>query len=311
MPRNCGGRSGPRLSLCAWPGPARRLRNKAPRAAPRHPPQHAGGETGPRRSRQQRTQPDAAALIDSNKSYAIPALDIFAFDFLLNRYNRRFSGSDDYNSNLSIHRRHNLRSSWVVDHDPFVINQLGHPYQGSMYTGFARSAGLSYWESLGYAFVSSAAWEIAGEKTPPSKNDQIATSIGGSFFGEALFRMSNLVLEHGQVPKFWRELAAAAVSPATGFNRMAYGDRFSTVFPSNSPAYYSRLELGFSGTAQNQPGTSTANVKRYEALADFSMEYGLPGKPDYSYTRPFDYFAFQGTATSANAFENVSTRPDC
>jgi hypothetical protein len=83
-----------------------------------------------------KAQPDAAAQIDASKSYAIPALDIFAFDFLLNRYNRRFSGSDDYNSNLST-IRHNLRSSWVVDHDPFVINQLGHPYQGSMSTGFA------------------------------------------------------------------------------------------------------------------------------------------------------------------------------
>jgi hypothetical protein len=38
------------------------------------------------------------------------------------------------------------------------------------------------------------------------------------------------------------------------------------------------------------------------------MEYGLPGKKDYDYSRPFDYFTFQATASSANGFENVMTR---
>jgi len=250
-------------------------------------------------------RPDIAAQIDANKSYAIPAAEIFGFDFLLNRYNR--PSSDDYNVTAASIRR-NLRSSWVVDNDPFAVNQLGHPYQGSMYHGFARSAGLTYWESLGYTFAGSLAWEIAGEKTPPSKNDQINTGIGGSFLGEALFRMSNLALQHDQVPRIWRELAAAVISPSTGFNRLAFGDRFTAVYPSNDPAYYSRLQLGFSGTAQNNAGTSTTRLRRSEALADFSMEYGLPGKPDYTYTRPFDYFAFQATASSANGFESLSTR---
>ncbi len=38
------------------------------------------------------------------------------------------------------------------------------------------------------------------------------------------------------------------------------------------------------------------------------MDYGLPGKPGYTYKRPFDYFAFQATASSANGFENIMTR---
>ena len=38
------------------------------------------------------------------------------------------------------------------------------------------------------------------------------------------------------------------------------------------------------------------------------MAYGLPGKPGYSYTRPFDYFNFQFTASTANTFENIMTR---
>ncbi|MGH8714791.1 MAG: DUF3943 domain-containing protein, partial [Casimicrobiaceae bacterium] len=242
------------------------------------------------------------------KDYALPAEEIVGFDFLLNQYNRHFaSDADDYASNLST-IRHNLRSSWVVDRDPFRTNQLGHPYQGSIYHGFARSAGLSYWEALGYTFGGSAFWEIAGERTPPSRNDQINTGIGGTFLGEALFRMAHVVLAHDELPPLWRELGAAAISPATGFNRLAFGDRFDGSFASHDPIHYSRLQVGFSGTAENNAGTSTTKLKRNEALVDFSMEYGMPGKPGYTYTRPFDYFNFQATASSANGFENLMTR---
>jgi len=175
---------------------------------------------------------------------------LLGFAFLLNEVNRHTDSGTDYDSNLST-IRHNLHSSWVVDNDPFRVNQLGHPYQGSMYHAFARSAGLDYWESLGYVFGGSALWEIAGERTTPSRNDQINTGIGGSFLGEILFRLANIELAHDNIPPFWREAAAAVISPATGFNRLAFGDRFKPLFPSNDPVYFSRLQLGFSGTTQN------------------------------------------------------------
>lgn len=242
-----------------------------------------------------------------NKSYVIPAVEIVGFDFLLNQYNRRFSGISDYDSNFST-IRDNLSSSWKDDRDPFNVNQLGHPYQGSIYHGFARSAGLSYWESLGYTLAGSAFWEIAGEKVPPSRNDMISTGFGGSFLGEALFRMSNLVLERGgSTPSIWRETGAAIISPSAGFNRFAMGDRFDAVFASNDPAYYSRLQFGVSNTISGNPGT-VDEIKRNDAQLDFILGYGLPGKPGYTYTRPFDYFVFQSTASSANVFENLMTR---
>ena len=251
---------------------------------------------------------EAMRDIEANKSYAIPALEIVGFDTLLNLYDRQRFGCCDFHSNLHT-IRDNLRSRWDVDSDPFKVNQLGHPYQGSMYHGFARASGLSYWEALTYTFAGSAFWEIAGERTPPSRNDQINTGLGGTFLGEALFRISNLVLEReGSMSPFWREVAATAISPPTGFNRMAFGDRFRTVFPSNDPVYFSRLQLGFSGTAHNDSGSSTTKLRRDEALADFLIDYGLPGKEGYSYSRPFDYFSLQATASSANGFENVMTR---
>jgi hypothetical protein len=38
------------------------------------------------------------------------------------------------------------------------------------------------------------------------------------------------------------------------------------------------------------------------------MAYGLPGKPGYTYDRPFDYFDFEFQATTANVFENIISR---
>jgi hypothetical protein len=251
--------------------------------------------------------PDFSKAIEENRSYAIPAAEIVAFDFLLNRFDRRYFGCCDYDVTARTIRR-NLRSSWVVDRDPFLVNQLGHPYQGSMYHGFARASGLGFWEGLGYTFLGSAFWEIAGETTPPSLNDQVNTGIGGAFLGEALFRMANLLLEHDEWPKAFREAGAAAISPPVGFNRLAYGDRYRHVFPSRGPAYFTRLQLGFSGASEGESGRSTTRLKRDEALADFFMEYGLPGKANYEYTRPFDYFTFQATASSANGFESSFTR---
>src|SRR4051812_12322049 len=98
------------------------------------------------------------------RSYVLPAIGIVSFDFLLNRYGKHSVDPSDYAVSLSSVRR-NATGPWVVDNDPFSINQFLHPYQGSMYHGFARSAGLNYWQSLGYALGGSTMWELAGETT--------------------------------------------------------------------------------------------------------------------------------------------------
>jgi hypothetical protein len=259
-----------------------------------------------RRADSKREDKASEAEVATRKSYLIPALEILGFQAALNVADRIIYGCCDYNVTPST-ISHNLRHGWVTDNDPYSINQLGHPYQGSMYHGFARSSGLNYWEALGYTFAASAVWEIAGERTPPSKNDQITTGIGGTFLGESLFRMANLLLEKDNVPKLWRELGAAAISPPTAFNRLVFDDRFDKLFASRSPAYYSRLQVGGSGTTESQQGTST-KLKRNEGLINFSMDYGLPGKPGYAYTRPFDYFNFEGTLSTANGIESLMTR---
>jgi hypothetical protein len=249
----------------------------------------------------------------AGRSYVIPAAELVGFIFGLNQFNRRALDSADYDSDMHTAAR-NLGTVPRFDRDPFSVNQLGHPYQGSIYYGFARSAGLNYWESLAYTIGGSFLWESFGERTPPSANDHIATAIGGSFAGEALFRMASLLLEGGgETPGFWRELGAAVLSPATGFNRLVFGERFRPVFPSRDPAVYVRLRIGATLTTNVTNEAASVTAKRQEGSADYYMTYGLPGKPGYRYTRPFDFFLFELTAvpnatSAANAIENVTIR---
>ena len=252
--------------------------------------------------------PEAAApAAEPDKSYTIPAAEIVVFDFLLSNFNRRFSGTSDYDvSRTSI--RNNLRGPWVVDDDPFKVNQFAHPYQGALYHGAARSAGLSYWESSALTFAGSAWWEWTGEKTPPARNDQIASGIAGSFLGEPLFRLAHLLLNQpSSVPYAWRQWGAAAISPGAGLNRALFGTRFDAGFDDHEPMYFSRLRIGTNHVTRDEAGAST-RFKSNEAEFDFAMDYGLPGKPGYTYRRPFDYFNLQAVVSSANGIQTLSSR---
>ena len=144
----------------------------------------------------------------NGKSYWIPAAEILGFEALLNVYGRiaypdlvdaKYSeGHKVYSVTPSTAWRHLTKGPWGFDGDSFQVNQLQHPYQGAVYQGFARSAGLGFWPSAAYTFLGSFVWEVAGETTKPSINDQVASGIGGSLLGEPLFRLSSLILEDGK-----------------------------------------------------------------------------------------------------------------
>jgi Domain of unknown function (DUF3943) len=253
------------------------------------------------------------------RSFVIPAVEIPTFQLLLNRFDHYAIDEETYPGQLTNFKT-NLHRSWVVDNDKFSTNQFLHPYQGSVYQGLARSAGLDFWQASAYTFTGSLLWEYSGENTAPSINDQIATGIGGNFLGEPLFRMASLLLESGPGggPGFWRELGAAIISPATGFNRLVYGRRFDPVFRSYDPAVFTRIDVGGNVSTHY---TSDVNVnadpsappadqtlKRGKGIATFAIGYGLPGKPDYSYSRPFDYFNFEFALDTANGVESVFSR---
>ncbi len=243
------------------------------------------------------------------RSYLIPALEIPVYLFLLNLYDRHFTEPrEEYRTTWNTFLSRWTDSKWVLDNDQFSVNQFLHPYGGTVYYGLARSAGLNFWESWLYAGAGSFLWELGGEKTLPSINDQITTTFGGTFLGEPLFRMANLLLETDDEgkPGFWRELGAAVISPPTGFNRLVFDSRFDEVYPSHKPATFMRLQVG--GTLTSSSQNVSSSVRERGAVGDVTLAYGLPGKPGYRYARPFDYFDFHLTAVTANTLESIDTR---
>jgi hypothetical protein len=231
---------------------------------------------------------------EPRKSFLLPILEIVVMDAGINLVNRQ--GPDGYFYKVtSSSIRRNLKSKWVIDDDPFEVNQFLHPYQGAMYHGIARSAGLNYWQSVGYTFASSALWEIAGEVTPPSKNDQIASGLAGSFFGEPLFRLSEALIHGMQGTRkssgFWRFVAGTIVSPPNGINHKIFGDRYQDSASSNLGATDLRLQVGLDS-----------------GIFAVSVDYGLPGRAEYAHKRPFDYFSIEATVSGARGAENVATR---
>ena len=268
-----------------------------PQAVPIGPPDPEGSKQSP------------SWEMRPGRSYLIPAVEILAYGFLLNLYDRHYTEpKDEYRTTGNTIHTHLTDSKWVLDKDQFSVNQFGHPYGGTVYFGLARSSRLNFWESWLYTGAGSFLWEIAGEKTLPSINDQITTTFGGTFLGEPLFRMANLLLESGDngKPGFWRELAAAVISPPTGFNRLAFGNRFDEVYPSHNPATFLRLQVG--GTLTSSSQNVSSSIKEQGATGALTFTYGLPGKPGYTYTRPFDYFDVQLTSTTANTIQSIETR---
>jgi hypothetical protein len=314
----------PGSQLTPKDAPGFELKQKAPES-PARPPVSGPDSTLPRDKEQEpnpidKKGPDAAALkqgltpenvlsweTGAGKSYLIPALEVPGFLGLLHLFdrvvysNKTEDGQKVYDVTGSTVWKHLSKQDWVFDKDPFNVNQFGHPYEGATMYGLARSSGLSFWESLAYSNAGSFLWEMGGETGNPSINDIITTGNAGSLLGEALFRMSQLVLQDQRIENgLWREVGAAVISPPTAFNRHAFGDRLKTVFPNYDPATFWRFRLG-----ANVSGNSSR-----DAILDFGMSYGLPGKPGYTYKRPLDYFDFQisGQANAKNPLENVMLR---
>jgi hypothetical protein len=239
-------------------------------------------------------QPENRRDLEPQPDYAVPIFEIVAFDAALHAFDRAYLNDTGAFSVTRSSIRRNLRSKWVVDDDLYEINQIGHPYQGSMYHGFARSAGLNYWAASAYTFAGSALWEIAGETSTPSINDQIASGIAGSFLGEALFRTANLLIDKADnKPGFGRMLLVLFVSPPTAANRALFGDRFDRVMPTRDPMYDARIQAGAS---------------RDETMLDLSIDYGLPGTPSYDYRRPFDNFNMHAIFSNKSILESFTTR---
>ncbi|MEZ4824870.1 MAG: DUF3943 domain-containing protein [Bacteroidia bacterium] len=90
----------------------------------------------------------------------------------------------------------NLKRAWtrppVWDNDGFIINYMGHSYQGAWYYNSMRSQGAKVWQSSLFCLGQSLLWEYGYEavKEQPSRQDLITTPVGGVVFGELTHRLT-------------------------------------------------------------------------------------------------------------------------
>jgi hypothetical protein len=176
----------------------------------------------------------------------------------------------------------NTHTAWVWDDDTFWVNQLGHPYQGSVPFTSARSAGFGFWGSSAFVFGASMLWEIAAETEPPSLNDQVTTFIGGVALGEALHRTA-LSLRANR--RGWSDVLATVVDPFGALNRSVVGP------PAPEPAAPSRWDFwaGVGGRTGVLDGSGSTSAR-----TGVEFTYGVPGDPTLQLERPFDHFVLEG-----------------
>ena len=191
--------------------------------------------------------------------------------------------------------RQNFQRGWVWDNDNFMINQIGHPYQGSLYYSGARASGLSYWQSLPYCLLGSVTWEYFCETDPPAINDVITTPLGGAALGEITWRLSGMVLDDSSrgMRRFWREAAALCLNPMRGINRIVSGEAWR-YRPGSRYRYHDPEEFPVHGMV----GIGGRHLNRdfdrrhgdYNAQLTARLVYGDEFSEED--VHPYDYFVF-------------------
>ncbi len=182
----------------------------------------------------------------------------------------------------------NLKLGWEWDTDRLGMNFFFHPYSGGAFFGAARANGYGYFESVPFVFLGSLTWEYFGETTRPAYNDIINTTISGALFGEVLYRLSSNVLDDQTtgVERFFREFAAAILSPGRALGRLFQG-KLTRV---TSKEVYQKEPLNITlsiGAHWINKGTdfATGYLNSYVGI---HLDYGDPF--EVRPRKPFDFF---------------------
>lgn len=209
---------------------------------------------------------------------------VHSFDrFVLNEHYAQVSVSDI---------KKNFSKGFVWDNDDFSMNTFFHPYHGSLYYNSARANGLSFWQSVPYAFAGSFMWEFFGENSDPSINDFINTSIGGIALGEMMHRVSYLVLDDSSSgwERAGREILAGLISPMDLFNRLINGKTRHRSFIEEKEREQLNEKFHISLSIFNRYMTDLDNNHDRSNLAlGFTAFYGEPFA-DKEERQPYDFF---------------------
>jgi len=231
-------------------------------------------------------------LVDYNASsstrhagnYLWPLVDIFSINLGL-WAGPYASGSAFVRVNPSVWAEH-FRSGPQWDDGEFEVNQLGHPYQGSMYFSAARVNGLSFWEAAPYTLAGSWMWEYFMETEQPSTSDFLTTTIGGTFLGESLYRLSNAIRNDSASgsTRLLREIAALAVNPVSGLDRIFTGKAWADGPAGITVPLSMNLRVGVDGLGQPE-GTGWGTTFRARIRFDYGDPYARS-----RVTTPFEVF---------------------
>ena len=185
----------------------------------------------------------------------------------------------------------NLKAGFEWDDNQFATNHFNHPFAGSLYYTSPRANGFDFWQSVPWAFAGSWHWEYMCEANHGAINDWINTSVGGIALGEALFRLSSMILDNTVRGngRAWRELGAFVITPTRGFNRMLTGEAFQVHQnpPDRYPEYGGmRLDLGLRVLGDERVWRASSS----KTFLRFSANYGDPFREPMEH--PFDHFNF-------------------
>jgi hypothetical protein len=183
-------------------------------------------------------------------------------------------------------------NGWKWDNDRFGNNFFLHPYTGGGYFNSARASGYNFWESSIFVFGGAYTYKLFGENggtsRQPERNDLIATTLGGMFAGEVLYRISSNVLDERTVgaERFGREFLAVLVSPGRAFTRLMNGNMFRHTTEEVYQKEPLDVVVSAGGILVNDVRTFGTGPVGFVLNADF--DYGNPFEKRYR--KPYDYF---------------------
>ena len=213
----------------------------------------------------------------------------------------RFVLREDFAKTTLNSIRDNFQRGFVWDNDNFNTNLFAHPYHGNLYFNAARTNGMNFWQSYPFALGGSLMWEFLGENTPPSINDLLATSIGGTAIGETTYRISSIVLDDSKRgwSRVWREVVAGLVNPVRLVNRLMTGKAWLVRPTKHKYHDHDAIPLGFEASAGMRYLAEKGSFEHgaYNPYVNLLFHYGDPLSDE---RKPYDFFNAEVTLGFSN-----------
>lgn len=190
----------------------------------------------------------------------------------------------------------NIRGGWNWDGNNISTNNIEHPYGGAVYYNVARSNGMSFWTAAPVTLAGSFMWEVFGEASPPSANDLVITTLSGITLGEAIRRLSVIVLDNQATgfSRVWREASVLLVNPGMGLDRLSRGQTWHQR-PNPGEHRPGNLRGIVAVGAQRLTLAGGDNETMDVAAAAFGLQYG---DPFAARVQPFSFFTITAELNS-------------